>query len=144
MRIRHGLLLLGALAIAGCSWMPHFGKDKTPKQEMLMKAVTGEVDYNLTHAIPADAYLEVTLDDVSSPGARPRVIATDRITPIGPSPVSFVLSYEPSDLANGVSFAVSARIKQGDRVLASNDTQVSVLGSTGDSGPVRVVISEIQ
>jgi putative lipoprotein len=143
MKIRHGLLLLGLLALAGCNWMPHFGKSKTPTSQMLMKSLTGEVDYTLTHAIPDDAYLEVTLVDVSKQDAPARVIATDKIAPIGSSPVSFVLSYEPSDLADGVDFAVSAKIKQGDRTLAINDAQVSVLGRSGNEGPVRVVISEI-
>jgi putative lipoprotein len=143
MKIRHGLLLVGVLALAGCSWMPHFGRHKASQPETLMKSLTGEVDYTLTHAIPDGAYLEVTLVDVSKQDAPARVIATDKITPIGPSPVSFVLSYEPSDLADGVDFAVSAKIKQGDRMLAINDTQVSVLGRSGNDGPVRVVISEI-
>ena len=143
MKIRHGLLLLGVLALAGCSWMPHFGKNKTPQQQTLMKSLTGEVDYTLTHTIPDDAYLEVTLVDVSKQDAPARVIATDKIAPVSPSPVTFVLSYEPSDLADGVDFAVSAKIKQGDRTLAINDTQVSVLGRSGNDGPVRVVISEI-
>jgi putative lipoprotein len=143
MKIRHGLWLIGLLALAGCSWMPHFGKNKPSEQMTLMKSLTGEVDYTLTHELPADAYLEVTLADVSKQDAPARVIATDRITPIGPSPVSFVLSYEPSDLADGVDFAVSARIKQGDRTLALNDTRVSVLGRSGNEGPVRVVIAEI-
>ena len=144
MKIRLGMLLLGVLALAGCSWIPHFGhKEKAPQQQTLMKSLTGEVDYTLTHAIPDDAYLEVTLADVSKQDAPARVIATDHIAPIGSSPVTFVLSYEPSQLADGVDFAVSARIKQGDRTLALNDTQVSVLGRSGNEGPVRVVIAEI-
>jgi putative lipoprotein len=143
MKIRQGLLLIGLLALAGCSWMPHFGKSKPAEQVTLMKSLTGEVDYTLTHDIPADAYLEVTLADVSKQDAPARVIATDHISPIGPSPVSFVLSYEPSDLGDGMDFAVSARIKQEDRTLALNDTRVSVLGRSGNEGPVRVVIAEI-
>ncbi|GLQ96067.1 YbaY family lipoprotein [Dyella mobilis] len=145
MKIRMSLLLLGAFALAGCGWMPHFGKKKSeaPVQQTLMKSLAGEVDYTLTHPIPADAYLEVTLADVSKQDAPARVIATDRIAPIGQSPVDFVLTYEPSDLADGVDFAVSARIKQGDRTLALSDTQVSVLGRSGNDGPVRVVIAEI-
>ncbi|GAB2584523.1 YbaY family lipoprotein [Dyella jejuensis] len=143
MKIRHGVLSIGLLALAACSWMPHFGKDRAPKQQMLMKSLAGEVDYALSHPLPADAYLEVTLADVSKQDAPARVIATDRIVPIGSSPVSFVLGYEPAELADGVDFAVSARIKQGDRTLAVNDTQVSVLGRSGNEGPVRIVISEI-
>lgn len=143
MKIRHGLLLIGVLALAGCSWMPHFGRHKPSQPQTLMKSITGEVDYTFTDAIPDDAYLEVTLADVSKQDAPARVIATDKIVPIGPSPVSFVLSYEPSDLASGVDFTVSAKIKQGDRMLGINDTQVSVLGRSGNEGPVRVVLSEV-
>ncbi|WP_158628857.1 YbaY family lipoprotein [Dyella choica] len=141
MKIRHGLLLAGLLALAGCSWMP-FGHHKAP-QQTLMKSLSGEVDYHLAHELPADAYLEVALSDISKPDAPARVIASDRIAaPIGPSPVAFVLSYEPGDLRSGTDFTVSAAIKQGDRTLAVNDTQVRVLGDSGNAGPVLVVVSE--
>lgn len=141
MKIRHGMLLAGACLLAGCSWMPHFGKHKTPpSQQTLMKSLTGEVDYHLTHDLPSDAYLVVTLNRHDAPAG---VIATDRIAPIGASPVSFVLSYEPSDVANGTDFRVSASIKQGDRTLATSDTQARVLGDSGNNGPVLVVISEL-
>lgn len=142
MKIHHGLLLAGVLALAGCSWMP-FGHHKAAKQQTLMKSLTGEVDYHLAHDLPPDAYLEVTLADVSKQDAPARIVASDRIAPIGPSPVSFVLSYEPDRVANGTDFAVSASIKQGDRVLATNDTQTRVLGNSGNNGPVLVVVSEL-
>jgi len=142
MKIRHGMLLAGVLVLAGCSWMPHFGKhhEATPSQQTLMKSLTGEVDYHLVHDLPADAYLLVTLNRYDAPA---RVIATDRIAPIGPSPASFVLSYEPGDLANGTEFSVSASIKQGDRTLATSDTQPRILGNSGNNGPVLVVVSEL-
>lgn len=143
MKIRYAALAMSALLLAGCSWMPHFGKRKAAEAQTLMKSLSGEVDYRLAHDLPSDAYLEVTLSDVSKQDAPARVIASDRIAPIGASPVSFVLSYEPADLTNGVDFAVSARIKQGDRTLAANDTQVPVLGRSGNDGPVRVDITEL-
>jgi putative lipoprotein len=144
MKIRHGMLLIGALALAGCSWMPYFGKAKAPKEQMLMKSLSGEVDYDLVHALPSDAYLEVTLSDVSKQDAPARVIATEHIAPIGSSPVPFVLSYEPADLRDGVDFAVSANIMQGSRTFAASDVQVRVLGRSGNDGPVRVVVSEMR
>ena len=143
MKIRHGLLLAGALALGGCSWMP-FGHhhQAAPVQQTLMKSLSGEVDYHLAHDLPSDAYLEVTLSDISKPNA-PRVIASDHIAPMGTSPVSFVLSYEPDALGNGTNFTVSAKIKQGDRTLAASDTQARVLGDSGNNGPVLVTISEL-
>ncbi|HUB91599.1 MAG TPA: YbaY family lipoprotein [Dyella sp.] len=141
MKVRYGVLLAGAYALAGCSWMPHFGKHEAPPpQQALMKSLTGEVDYHLMHDLPPDAYLIVTLNRHDAPAG---VIATDRIAPIGPSPVPFVLSYEPGDIANGTDFRVSASIKQGDRTLATTDTQTRVLGDSGNNGPISVVISEL-
>jgi putative lipoprotein len=153
-KIRFGLLMFGAIALAGCSWMPHFGKSKAPVQEApaqqapvqetLMKSLTGEVDFSAVSSLPPDAILEVTLSDVSLQDAPARVIATDRISPVGVSPATFVLSYEPKDLGNGVDFAVSARIHQGDKLLATSDTRVSVLGRSGNTGPVQVVLTPVQ
>jgi putative lipoprotein len=142
MNIRHSLLLIGVLMLAGCSWMPHFGKDKAPPQQtMLMKSLTGEVDFDLQQPLAADAYLEVELSDVSRQDAPARVIAKEHITPVGASPVTFVLSYEPADLRDGVDFAVSAHIEQGGQLVAFNDSRVSVLGRSGNDGPVRVVLA---
>ena len=142
MKIRYGVLLAGTVVLAGCSWMPHFGKHKheAAQQQTLMKSLSGEVDYHLAHDLPPDAYLVVTLDRHDAPA---RTIASDRIATIGASPVSFVLSYEPGDLVNGTDFTVSASIKQGDRTLASNDTPIRVLGDSGNEGPVLVVVSEL-
>ena len=141
MKIRHAALLAGVLLLAGCSWMPHFGKKKAPpQQQTLMKSLTGEVDYQLVHELPPDAYLVVTLNRQDAPA---HAIATDRIAPIGASPVSFVLSYEPGDLDNGTDFTVSASIKQGDRTLATSDIQTRVLGNSGNNGPVSVTVSEL-
>ena len=142
MNIRHSLLLIGVLMLAGCSWMPHFGKDKAPPQQtMLMKSLTGEVDFDLQQPLAADAYLEAELSDVSRQDAPARVIAKEHITPVGASPVTFVLSYEPADLRDGVDFAVSAHIEQGGQLVAFNDSRVSVLGRSGNDGPVRVVLA---
>lgn len=142
MKIRHAALLAGVLLLAGCGWMPHFGKKQSPppQQQMLMKSLIGEVDYHLAHDLPPDAYMVVTLNRYDAPA---RVIATDRIAPIGSSPVSFVLSYEPGDVSNGTDFTVSASIKQGDRTLATSDVQTRVLGNSGNNGPVRIVVSEL-
>jgi putative lipoprotein len=147
-KIRFGFLMLGGVVLAGCSWMPHFGKSnapvqEAPVQETLMKSLTGEVDFSAVSSLPSDAVLEVTLSDVSVQDAPARVIATDRILPISASPAAFVLSYEPKDLGNGVDFAVSARIHQGDKLLAISDTRVSVLGRSGNDGPVSIVVSPV-
>jgi putative lipoprotein len=140
MKIRYGMALAGACALAGCSWMTHSGKAApAAQQQTLMKSLTGEVEYRLAYDLPADAYLVVTLNRMDAPA---RIIASERIAPVGASPVPFVLSYEPGDVAGGSEFTVSASIKQGERTLASNDARPRVLGNSGNDGPVSVLVSE--
>jgi putative lipoprotein len=145
--MRRGLVLIAVLALAACGWIPHFGKDKAqtqqaaPQQQVLMKSLSGEVEYTLAQPLPPDAYLEVVLSDVSRQDAAPRVVAKERISPVGASPVTFVLSYEPKDLGDGVDFAVSAHIEQGGQLLAFNDTRISVLGRSGNDGPVQIALA---
>ena len=141
MKIRYGVLFAGACLLAGCSWMPHFGRHAAPRQQALMKSLPGEVEYPLAQDLPPDAYLLVTLNRVDAPA---RIIASERIAPINGSPVPFVLSYEPGDVANGTDFTVSASIKQGERTLAASDTQPKVLGKSGNAGPVQLVLSPLQ
>jgi putative lipoprotein len=145
--MHRGLWLVAVLALAACGWIPHFGKDKAqpqqaaPQQQVLMKSLSGEVQFTLAQPLPPDAYLEVVLSDVSHQDAAPRVVAKERISPIGASPVTFVLSYEPKDLGDGVDFAVSAHIEQGGQLLAFNDTRINVLGSSGNNGPVQIALA---
>ncbi|HTV83759.1 MAG TPA: YbaY family lipoprotein [Dyella sp.] len=147
MKIRRGLGLVAVLALAACGWIPHFGKNKAPpqqevpQQQVLMKSLSGEVEYSLAQPLPPNAYLEVVLSDVSRQDAPARVIAKERISPVGASPVTFVLSYEPKDLGDGVDFAVSAHIEQDGQLLAFNDTRISVLGRSGNNGPVRIALA---
>lgn len=143
MRIRYLVLATAALSLTACmSW---FGghKSSEPVQHALMRSLTGQVEYSLPQPIPADAWLEVTLSDVSLMDAPSRTIAHERIAPVGTSPVEFMLTYDPADLGKGVDFAVSARLQQGDKLLAINDERVSVLGRSGQGSPVRVVLKAV-
>ena len=141
---RFSLLAVGALTLSACSWMPHFGKhDAAPAQQALMKSLTGDVRYELPQPLPADAYLLVTLADVSRQDAPARTITEDRISPVGASPVEFFLSYDPADLGKGVDFAINVRLQQGDKLLAINDSRVSVLGRSGENGPVSITLKPV-
>jgi putative lipoprotein len=142
MKIRVGLVLVAVMALTGCGMLHHFGKKTPPEQQTLMKSLTGEIEYSLAQPLPSDAYIQVVLSDVSQQDAPSRVVSQERITPVGASPVEFQLTYDPADLKDGVDFAVSARLQQGDRLLALNDERVSVLGRSGNSGAVLIVLKE--
>ncbi len=124
-------------ALAGCSHLPWHHPKPPAVQQSLLKSLSGAVVYDLPQP-PPDAYLLVTLADVSKQDAPARQIAEERIQPVDASPVEFHLSYEPADLRDGVDFAVSARLQQGDKLLAITDERVSVLGHSGEQGPVKL------
>lgn len=141
---RFSLLAVAAFALAGCSMFSHHGKsDVPPVHQALMKSITGDIRYHLPQSVPADAYLQVTLADVSRPDVAARTIAEERVQPVTASPVDFLISYDPAELKDGVDFAISVRLQQGDKLLAINDTRVSVLGRSGENGPVSVMLKAV-
>ncbi|MHA6204185.1 YbaY family lipoprotein [Dyella soli] len=144
MQFRLPWLVAGTLALAACSMFPHHaGGDAPPAHQSLMKSITGDIRYDLPQPLPAGAYLKVTLADVSRQDVAARTISEETIQPVGASPVDFLISYDPADLRDGVDFALSVRLQQGDKLLAINDTRVSVLGRSGEKGPVSVLLKAV-
>lgn len=150
---RISLLAVAALALSACSMFPHHAKSDQPAaastpaappvHQALMKSIVGDVRYELPQPVPSNAYLLVTLADVSRQDAPARTIAEERIQPVGLSPVDFLLSYDPSDLRDGVDFAINVRLQQGDKLLAISDTRTSVLGRSGENGPVSITLKAV-
>ncbi len=148
---RLSLLAVAVVALAGCSMFSRHARDEAPAtaatpapvHQSLMKSLTGDIRYELPQAVPADAYLLVTLADVSRQDAQARTISKERIQPVGASPVDFLISYDPSELRDGVDFAINVRLQQGDKLLAINDTRTSVLGRSGENGPVSITLKAV-
>jgi len=149
MSFRFPLLALSVLALSACSMFSHRHKEDAPTatvapaapvHQALMKTLIGDVRYDLPQPIPADAVLIVTLADVSRQDVAARTVAEDRIQPVGASPVDFMLSYDPAELKDGVDFAIGVRLQQGDKLLAINNTRTSVLGRSGENGPVSITL----
>jgi len=154
MSFRLPVLAVTVLALSACSWLPHHHKadaaaqptastPAAPVHQALMKTLIGDVRYELPDAVPADAVLIVTLADVSRQDVAARTVAEERIQPVGPSPVEFMLSYDPAELRDGVDFAIGVRLQQGDKLLAINDTRTSVLGRSGENGPVSITLKAV-
>jgi putative lipoprotein len=154
MSFRLPLMVAAVLALPACSWLPFHHKEAiaqpttsapaaAPVHQALMKTMIGDVRYDLPEAIPADAVLIVTLADVSRQDVAARTVAEERIQPVGASPVEFMLSYDPAELRDGVDFAMNVRLQQGDKLLAINDTRTSVLGRSGENGPVSITLKAV-
>ena len=149
MPFRLSLLAVTALALTGCSMFSRHGRHDAepatapPVHQALMKSIVGDIRYELPQPVPADATLVVTLADVSRQDVPARTVSEERIQPVGPSPVDFLISYDPADLRDGVDFAISVRLQQGDKLLAISDTRTSVLGRSGENGPVSITLRPV-
>lgn len=150
MSFRLPLLAAAVCALSACSMFSHRHKQDAPVaapaapvHQALMKTLIGDVRYDLPQALPADAVLIVSLSDVSRQDAAARVISEERLQPVGASPVDFMLSYDPAELKDGVDFAIGVRLQQGDKLLAINATRTSVLGRSGENGPVSITLKAV-
>jgi|GEM_PF-522416 len=153
MSFRLPLLAASVLALSACSMFHHHKEEASqptapatpaaPVHQALMKTMVGDVRYDLSQAVPADAVLIVTLADVSRQDVAARTIAEERIQPVGASPVDFMLSYDPAELRDGVDFAINVRLQQGEKLLAISDTRTSVLGRSGENGPVSITLKAV-
>jgi putative lipoprotein len=145
MSIRFFPAALAALALTGCSHLPWHHEHASPSaaQQNLMKSLSGIVSYDVAQPLPANTYLLVALSDVSPSGAAPHRIAEERIQPVEASPLEFHLSYEPTDLGQGIEVELSARLQQGDTLLASGEQRVNIADLSAAAAPPRLVLKSV-
>lgn len=84
--------------------------------------VKGNVVYLERMALPANAKVEVTLDDVSLADAPSRVIARTAFTAGHGSPIPFALKFNSDKLDKRNRYALQARITAGNQLLFSTTT----------------------
>jgi len=90
--------------------------------------ITGTVTYRNRSALPPTAAIEVTLADISLADAPAKVISTQRIEANGKQvPFPYELRYDPAQIDPRLTYAVSARITEGDKLLFISDTVYPVL-----------------
>jgi len=107
-------------------------------------AVTGTVTYREKISLPQDAVIEVSLLDVSLMDVAAKLISKQTIKPNQPVPISFKLYYDPQDIDQRMTYAVQARILDGDnRLIFVTDTSYPVL-TRGQSDRVDLVLKHIQ
>jgi putative lipoprotein len=94
--------------------------------------VTGTATYKERMALPPNAILEVTLEDVSKAGALAEILGRTRIEQPGNPPFRFEITYDPSRIDPRHRYTVRARIVADGRLLFITDRHYSVL--TAGSG----------
>ena len=115
--------LLPAL-VAGCSGMgaaPEGGGTTTAR-------VTGTVTYLQRIALPPNAVIKVQLIDVSRADA-PAIVLGEQVIQAGGKqvPFAFEIAYDRAKIEPNHSYAVGARIEDGDKLRFINDQRYAVI-----------------
>lgn len=98
----------------------------------------GTVSYRERIALPPTAVVEVKLLDVSLADAPARTIAETRV-PVGSrSVVRYSLRFDRSRILSRRSYALQARITDGDRLLFINATRHTVFAGGANNTDIRV------
>lgn len=99
----------------------------------------GTASYLERMALPPDAVLDVSLEDISLADAPAVVIGTAHIAPAGNPPIRFGIGYDPEKIVTGHRYAVRATIKRGDKLLFTTDTLHPVASDALSQGePARI------
>ena len=138
-------LALAALAmtttLSGCAAINDVIVPGAPPQTAQMTTLEGMVRYRERIALPPDARVTVTIEDVSRADAPAITVATTNFLASGQQvPLRFQLSYDAAQLTEGNRYSVSARIVDGaGRLMWITDTfnALPVYGRTIDLNLVR-------
>jgi putative lipoprotein len=105
------------------------------------ETVTGTAAYRERIALPADAVLEVSLEDVSRADAPAELIGRATVDPAGQVPIPFSISYDPARIAPSHRYAVRARITRQGELLFTSTSSYPVL-TNGAPSEVAVALQK--
>lgn len=126
------LLTLTALLGACCSM------NSTPQANL-----DGEVFYLQRIALPPTATLEVSLQDVSLADAPAVTLAKQSGQIKGQVPLPFHLTYDPSQIKPGHTYAVSARIEDNGQLLFITTERNSIDLNGNTPQPLRLRVDQV-
>jgi len=107
-----------------------------------MKTIGGKVFYRERIALPPNAEIRVSLEDVARMDVPSEVIATTRFMPEGGPPWAFTLEYDPQRLLDKGRFVLRARIEADGRLLFINGDSIPAFGRDA-AEPVQVLVSRV-
>jgi putative lipoprotein len=106
-------------------------------------AVTGTVTYLQRIALTPDAIVLVRLEDVSPADKPAQLIGEQDIVTSGRQvPIPFEVRYDPKAIDPRHTYAVSAQIVQGERLLFVTDTQHPVI-TRGSPATAEIVVEPV-
>lgn len=135
--LKHISFLLCASVVAGGLSACNVYYKPEPRHQLLV-----EVFYLQRIALPAQAKVSVTLNDVSLADAPAVVIDRQEITANGKQvPIIFTLTYDPTQLIAGHTYSVGARIELDGQLMFINTEHHGVKLDGSDIQPVRVRVN---
>lgn len=103
----------------------------------------GTASYLERQALPPDAVLDVSLEDVTRADAPATVVSTAHVEPTGQPPIRFGIGYAPEQIDASHRYAVRASIKRGNQLLFVTDTPHPVPAAAlaqGEPGRIDVLL----
>lgn len=104
--------------------------------------VTGTIMYRQKIALPPDAVITVSLEDVSLQDAPAKIIAQQVIKQSGQVPIPFSISYNPMEINGKNTYAIGAKITVGEKLLFINKTSYPVI-TKGKPSVVEVMVEQV-
>lgn len=117
---------------------------KPATQPMNTATVTGNVTYRPRIALPPNAVVKVSLQDVSRADAAAIVLDQQTISTNGKQvPIPFTLQYNPSQIKPNHDYAVSARILVNGKLQWISTARNSVITRGNPTSNITVVVQQV-
>lgn len=125
------IFLLIPVLLMGCG---------TPSSDTL--TVSGTVTYRQKIALPVDAFVTITLEDVSRADALAVVVGQQVIETKGTQvPIPFAVPYDSSKIEENHNYNVRAAIKDSSgKLLFTSDTNVPVITRGNPTEDVEIIV----
>lgn len=106
-------------------------------------SVSGAITFREDGELPADAVINVMIEDSSLADAPAKVIGEQTITDPEPGPVPFEVCYDPEDIDERFTYGMRVRIEDSDgNLLWINDTHTPVI-TNGETEAVEVEVTKV-
>jgi uncharacterized lipoprotein YbaY/heat shock protein HslJ len=132
--LRSGHLFLSLMADGGIYEFEPMAQEKAG-----MALVKGTATYRERMALPPDAVLEATLEDVSRADAPAAVIGKAQVGHPGNPPISFAIPYDPTRIDASHRYAVRAQILVDGKLFFTTDQHYPVL-TNGHGDEIDVLL----
>ena len=114
-----------------------------PSAKPVAAKITGTVSYLQRVALPPNATVEVTFSDVSVQDAPPIQLGNQVIRAAGKQvPFPFEIGYDSRQIVSSHTYAVAAKIKNGEQVTFTSDPAIYVL-TQGRPTNVEILVKPV-